>query len=174
MKRLLLLSALAAHVSAAVATEIPAEPPPAVFQLPPLETYAEVTARPLFSPDRRPRESAPVEIGASPIALKGIVVNGSTRYAVVEEGTPPVAKRVTEGQAVDAGTIKHINRDHVVLSMRNGTDALIKLFDTKKSEARVAENAAAGAAPAQPAAVPPEFAAIPASHAPVMAGPGAR
>jgi type II secretory pathway component PulC len=176
--RCLLLSVMATvfGVAIAVADEMPVGRSPATFQLPPLETYAEVTARPLFAPDRRPRESVPVDAGAAaPVALKGIVINGTSRYAVVEEGTPPTPKRVSEGQSVDAGTIKRINRDHIILTIRGGTDTIVRLFEpAKQRDARAAQNTSDGAAQARSPNVPAEFAKIPTSHAPLTAGPNAR
>jgi len=177
MRRALLsMMAVAVNVAIAAADEMPVNRPSANIQMPSLETYAEVTARPLFAPDRRPRESAPVDAGAvAPVALKGIVINGTSRYAVVEEGNPAAPKRVSEGQSVDAGTIKRINRDHIILTMRGGTDTIVRLFEVaKQREARAAENSSDATAPVVPPNVPAEFAKMPASRAPLTAVPNAR
>lgn len=170
-----LLTAVA-FASAAMADEATPDRSPMTFQMPPLEAYAEVTARPLFSPDRRPREAAPVEAGpTAPVALKGIVINGKNRYAVVEEGTPATPKRVGEGQTLDVGTVKSISHDHVVLTMRGGADTIIKLFTpAKQTEVRSRENAPEQPAQFRPPEIPPEFARTPAARRPLTAGPAAR
>jgi type II secretory pathway component PulC len=170
------VAALIFGASAVAADEMPMDRSSTAFRMPPLETFAEVTARPLFSPDRRPRDPAPIEAGPiAPVALKGIVISGKNHYAVVEEGTPAAPKRVTEGQTLDAGTIKRIGRDHIVLSMRGGADTIIKLFETtKQNDGRARETAPQGAAQFRPPEIPAEFARSPAARQPLTVGPSAR
>ncbi len=146
----------------AMAESAPADTPPAEFHLAPLSTFAEVTARPMFSPDRRPREAAPVEAGPTvPLALKGIAVSGSTRYALVEEGA--AQKRVAEGQTVQAGTIKRIDRDRVVLTTSAGNDVIVKLFGRQPGKPNDPPSASstgtqpAAAAPPPAGTTPPQF-----------------
>jgi len=136
------------------------------FHLPPFETFAEVTARPLFTPDRRPREAAPVEAGpAVPLALRGILISSDARYALVEQGTPPAQKRFAEGQSVDAGTIKKIARDHVVLTTPGGTDVIVKLFGQQGAKGNPPPQQAAEMPPVTPLP-PPTTAAAKAPAAP--------
>jgi hypothetical protein len=129
-------AALAAPAGIARAAEAPRTSPPAAaaspgdgeaFHLAPLSAYSEVTARPLFSPDRRPHAPQAMVSAGAHIALRGIVVDASARYALIEEGAPP-ARRVGEGQALAIGTVERIAPDHIVLRAQDGSRTIVKLF----------------------------------------------
>jgi general secretion pathway protein N len=95
-----------------------AAPPQAAFTLPPLGDYAEVGARPLFSPTRRPAppdEAPAAERRMTEMVLTGVVMSPRERFAIVQYGTPPVLQRVSEGQEVQGWTVQTIHADHVVL-----------------------------------------------------------
>ena len=113
----------------AVTSSRPAEPVTVGFRMPPLSQYGEVTERPLFSPDRRPHQAAPQGAAAPlPFSLRGIVVQPKGHYALIEEGTPAVSRRVSEGETLGGGTVKEIQRDRIVLSL-NGGETVIRLFE---------------------------------------------
>ena len=110
----------------------PVAPPagaPASFAMPPLQAYAEVTARPLFSPGRRPPSVSQQVAGpASSLALVGVVISRDGRIALIRQGKAPAAARVQEGQLVDGWTVKSIAADRVVV--RSGaTEAELKLHE---------------------------------------------
>lgn len=100
------------------------------FRMPPLESFGEVTARPLFAPDRRPREALPQSTGpAAPVVLAGIVIAAGNRYALLNEGAP-VLRRVAEGERLPAGIVKQILPDRILLATSGG-EAVVTLFDKK-------------------------------------------
>jgi hypothetical protein len=91
------------------------------FTMPPLRSYAEVTARPLFSETRRP----PPEVSRGPPAqpssftLIGIIMSESGGHALIEHGQPPRLERVVEGQELDGWTVESILRSKVVIRYGN-------------------------------------------------------
>lgn len=123
---------------------------PAAFHMAPLQSYAEVTRRPLFSPDRRPHETAQTGNPSQSFTLCGIIIGPATHYALVQEGS--ASKRVTEGEALGGGTVKQILRDRVVLDV-NGVDTAVKLYDPAKDKP-TPEFSSAGGIPSQ---MPPGF-----------------
>ena len=107
--------------NAAVQPDRAPAPPPAEepgFTMPPLNAYAEVLARPVFSESRRP-PSAPAAVAEEPqlssIRLVGIVVSASARHALIEHGQPQKLERIVPGQEVEGWTVEAINADRVVL-----------------------------------------------------------
>jgi general secretion pathway protein N len=115
----------AANVSAAPAgtnTQMAGENPPSRFSLPPIQSFAAVTARPLFVEDRRPvPESAGASVGSwSSLTLAGIVIAPGSREALIRHGTPAVVVHLREGQSVDGWTVRSILSDRVVLT--NGSE----------------------------------------------------
>jgi len=120
----------------AAATEPPAAPVPAappaqerVFVMPPLQSYAEVTERPLFSPSRRPATVTQQVAGpASSLALVGVVISRDGGVALIRSGKAPALARVREGQQIEGWTVRSIAPDRVVV--RNGTsEAQLKLHE---------------------------------------------
>jgi general secretion pathway protein N len=88
---------------------------PAAFTLPPLQRFAVITERPLFSPDRKPQQHADDSAGAwSSFVLAGIIITPQSREALVLHGKPQTVAHVQEGQAVEGWTMTSIYPDHVV------------------------------------------------------------
>lgn len=86
------------------------------FAIPPLRSFAEVLARPLFSPTRRPSLDAPAgDARSSGFTLVGIVISSGEHHALIEHGQPPRLERVVEGQELDGWTIEAIAPDAVAL-----------------------------------------------------------
>jgi type II secretory pathway component PulC len=144
----------------AAATAAPAvQATPAAFQMAPLQSYAEVVRRPLFSPDRRPHETA--QSGALPqsFTLCGIIIESAAHYALVQEGS--TSKRVKEGEALGGGTVKQILRDQVVLDV-NGVDTAVKLYDPTKDKPTPGLPSAGGIPSRMPSDIPPAAAMRPA------------
>lgn len=85
------------------------------FSLPPLQRFAVVTERPLFSPDRKPPQHAADTAGAwSSFVLAGIVITPQSREALVLHGKPQAIAHLQEGQALEGWTITSIYADRVV------------------------------------------------------------
>ena len=122
----------AAPAAAAAGDPAPALPPqPSSFTLPPIETYAEVAQRPLFSPTRQPPppEAAQDALGkSSGFALIGIIIVEDGRIALIQHGRPPVLARLKEGQVVEGWTVQSILPDRVMLQ-HGATEHELKLRD---------------------------------------------
>lgn len=87
------------------------------FSLPALSSFASVTGRPLFSPNRRPAARSADNTGAwSSFALAGIVITPQSRQVLVSHGKPPTIAHLAEGQAIEGWTVSAIYPDHVVFS----------------------------------------------------------
>lgn len=109
----------------------PTPPPAPIKALPPIDTYGEVTQRPLFSPTRQP---APVQTtpdvggNVNGFFLTSIVVDGGQRLALIQHGRPPVLSRLIEGQSIEGWTVQSIEAERVVLQ-RAGTAQELRLKD---------------------------------------------
>jgi hypothetical protein len=108
------------------------------FAMPPFDTYAEVTARPLFFPTRRP---APVQaasaelVDARALVLVGVILSETGRVALIARANLPGANRVAEGQEIEGWTLTAIEADRVVL--RHGTiEAELRLRDRNPAQPR--------------------------------------
>jgi hypothetical protein len=86
------------------------------FSMAPLNAYAEVVARPLFTPTRRPAAQQTAAGRPSDFSLVGIVITRRERHALLEHGRPPHVDRVTPGQNVDGWTVKSIGPNSVLLA----------------------------------------------------------
>jgi len=125
---LVLIGELRASVPS-LSREIPVPPPAetpadaaatAPFSLPPLQSFAVVTERPLFSPDRRPAPASSSDSDAwSSFVLAGIIISQDLREAMVLHNQPPTVVHVKEGEAIDGWTLATVFPDHAVF--RNGT-----------------------------------------------------
>lgn len=103
---------------------LPEASPAAAFSLPPLRSYGEVVARPLFSPTRRPSTAAAAaaDSEAAAFTLIGIVISTHDRHALVEHGKPPRLARLAEGQSVDGWMLEAIKTDRLLF--RRGASIL--------------------------------------------------
>jgi hypothetical protein len=92
-------------------------PDGAGFAMPPLRSFAEVLARPLFSPTRRPTldVQAASDAQSSGFTLVGIVISPGEHHALIEHGQPPHLERLVEGQELDGWTVDAILPDAVAL-----------------------------------------------------------
>lgn len=104
---------------------------PGRFTLPPLESFAEVTERPLFSSSRRPTAvDTPQSAERQPLSaiLAGIVISGTSSSVIVSHGDPPVLTRLKTGDDLDGWSVTSIEPTGVVLR-RNGEEQQLKLRD---------------------------------------------
>lgn len=105
-------------------------------ETPSLERYREVLDRPLFSPTRRPTEtaSAPVSGDDSGMpVLQGIVVSPGQRFALFALGPETPASRVTEGETIGRWTVAKITVARVTLKGEDGAPMELTL-KTRQAE----------------------------------------
>jgi len=118
---------------------------------------------PTGAPIRRLRRVAAPPL---PFSLRGIVVQPTAHYALIEEGSPGVSKRVTEGQSIGGGTVKEILRDRVVLNI-NGGETVIRLFEPSATDGKHTPVLPSGGFPSQ---VPPGSVMGPGMRPPTSGG----
>ena len=118
------------------------------FSMAPLNTYAEVVSRPLFSPSRRPPAAASAADRPTTFTLIGIIISAEDRHALLAHGTPPHVERVTEGQNLDGWMVKSIEDSRVVLTQGDN-----------EIEVKAAEKPGPGQVPLRPQALQPPAAA---------------
>lgn len=100
---------------------------PSGFVMPPEDTYAEVSERPLFLRSRRPlppeleaRPQTPTATSRAAFILSGVVLTGTQRMALIQTQSSPKIARVEEGQEYEGWTVEAIHPNRVV--MRRGQD----------------------------------------------------
>lgn len=88
---------------------------PTSFSLPPLESFAVVTERPLFSASRQPARISSGDSDAwSSFVLAGIIITPEVREAMVSHNQSPKLVHIHEGEAMDGWTLESIFSDHAV------------------------------------------------------------
>lgn len=98
-----------------------------VFAMPPIESFSEIAARPLFSESRRPPSpAAEPELepepgqAAAPVVrrglfvLVGVVITSRTRLAIVRQRNAREAVRLVEGQQIEGWTVDSIQPNRVL------------------------------------------------------------
>jgi hypothetical protein len=118
----------ASQPSAPAKASVSAAPTP--FSLPPLQSFASITDRPLFSQSRRPSpQGSDDTLGPwSSFVLAGVIISPASREALILHGKPPTVVHVQEGQNVDGWLVTSILPDRVVF--RGGTtEHELKLLD---------------------------------------------
>ena len=111
----------------------------------PLRMYAEIIKRPLFSPERRPpaiqaeQVDDSIDIGElENLILFGVVISGSTKYAIVGNRKEKSTEQIKEGHRYKGWRVSAISSDSIKFT---GKDAQYELFispndTTKKSGLR--------------------------------------
>jgi general secretion pathway protein N len=91
---------------------------PEAARLPPLSVYGEVLRRPLFSETRRtpPEAASGLADSAEGFVLRGVVIDGDGKFALIEHGRPAALARLGEGQSIDGWTLRSIEPDRVLLA----------------------------------------------------------
>lgn len=98
------------------------------FDMPALSRYADIEARPLFSPTRRPpppdqeptvEEDEPAPVSRD-LVLRGVATAGTDRVALIEERASRELVRATEGQSVGGWRVTSIEEQAVELEGRGG------------------------------------------------------
>lgn len=92
---------------------------------PTADSFAEITSRPLFVPNRQPQPPDRAPSGPAPprpnATVLGIVMTGNTHYALIRHGNPPKLEPLAEGQTVDGWRIQTIANDRVTLRSGSAT-----------------------------------------------------
>ncbi len=153
--------------------------PPMVAMVPE-QAYPETTARPLFTPTRRPAppDNSPSRPAFNPgqFVLQGVIVVGEARTALLKEKTSGKIHRVESGKELNGITVERIEPTEVTLAMGDQREkvALVVQRPEGAGAARGATPAEAQQGPfgAVTAAPPPPGA--PVDPAGVPAVPGAR
>ena len=145
----------------------------------PDQAYAETTARPLFTPTRRPAPAAPSVANVmvkGQFTLQGVISAGDLRIALLREKSNGRVHRVEKGKELHGITLATVDNDKVTLTQ--GGDQETLSLQVQKGPA--VATAAPGAPPPAPSAGPfgpapgtapaPGGAPQPAPGTPAMAG----
>jgi hypothetical protein len=113
--------------------------PLALPPMPPLQRFAAVTERPLFSPSRHPplQASDDAEGAWSGFALAGIIITPESHEALIRHGSPPTIAHLREGQDIEGWVVRSILPDRVVFA---GGKELHELRLTPKPSASSSRN----------------------------------
>jgi len=98
---------------------------------PPPEAFADINARPMFSPDRKAIvEPGTSTVSGSPpnIALVGVIMDPKDRMALIRTGASPLAGAFRLGADISGWRLTEIAADHIVLS-KGGTRDELRLED---------------------------------------------
>lgn len=133
-----LLALLALLPCAAAAQSPPAKAPVQSFALPPLEELRATRDRPLFSPNRRPDETAPgPESGpveespdSVPFELTGVVMGTEVAIAILRNRDTQETVQLRRGETLEAWSIEEIAARHVVLRQED-RQVRLELFPAK-------------------------------------------
>jgi hypothetical protein len=155
--------------------------PPVVAQAPEL-SFPEMTARPLFTPTRRPAPPDPTAGRASfargQYVLQGVIAVGDQRTAMLKEKATGRIFRVDRGKDVNGIVVERIEPNEVTLAMggeREDLALMVQRPDGKAVAAVPAESPGPfGGPPAAPAAAPGAPAQPQAPGTPIPTTPGAR
>ena len=118
------------------------------------QAYPETTARPLFTPTRRP---APADqSGGKPafsrgqFVLQGVIVVGEERTALLKEKTSGKIHRVERGKDVNGITVETIEPTEVTLAMNGESEKLALVVQRPEGSSRGAAAAAAATSTEHP------------------------
>jgi hypothetical protein len=121
-----------AETAPAAAVTRPDANPLALPAVPPIAELAETTARPLFSPTRRPlpgtaaTEAAPGTAAAlfNRYRLQGVVIDGSRRRVLLAPTPAGKMLSIAEGESVDGWTIERIAPERLTLRSGNRVETV--------------------------------------------------
>ncbi|OGT74868.1 MAG: hypothetical protein A3I78_10500 [Gammaproteobacteria bacterium RIFCSPLOWO2_02_FULL_56_15] len=108
--------------------------------------YDQITARPLFNPDRRPEHSGnPTPVGTAPVtiadapgpaadlSLSAVILTNDQRIALLQKASERKLIRLSEGESLDGWVVETIQADRVQL--RRGEETRVVEIVMKKSAA---------------------------------------
>jgi hypothetical protein len=112
--------------SRAVATDAKLLPP--IIAIAPEVAYPETTARPVFTPTRRPAPEAPTAAQSTfqkgQFVLQGVIVVGSNRVAMLREKSSGRIIRIERGREVNGIKVVEIQPETVTLSLGSEEEML--------------------------------------------------
>lgn len=157
-----------------VADDDAGQMPPQTYPAKPLDSYAEIAERPVFSSSRRPSPAARKSTdgagrsGHDNLMLAGVIMLANKRLAMIETKKSASVVMVREGQAVEGWTIDSIAAEKVVISQ--GNEVFELLLDDRLKAPRKQVRRTPRTAPAAPASSP-SAADSPPARAPAPAAP---
>jgi hypothetical protein len=144
------------------------------------QLYPEVTARPLFTPTRRPAPAAapPSTYTPGQFMLQGVIVVGDARTAMLREKSNGRIHRVEAGREINGIKVSQIDREAVTLTQ--GSDREVLTLQVLKPGAvplpgtpPQAGSAIGPFGPAVPGSANPASGGVPGAQAPAPAPPAA-
>lgn len=135
----------------------------------PEQAYPETTARPLFSPTRRPAPAAVAvaqpTMQRGQFVLLGVTMAGETRIAMLRERSSGRIHRAEKGREINGLKVAEIERESVTLAV--GAENEVLSLNVQKTGATPGQPAPSGAAAPAPGPFgPSSFGAPPAPAAP--------
>jgi general secretion pathway protein N len=115
--------------TAEIDVEIPGD-----FVLPPIETYAAITERPLFTRSRRPpSEEAPIPVAATlDLELTGVIISGEERIALLRDTETGVLMRLSVGDQVQGWFLTGIETEQVELQSDGRSVTIVLDYDRER------------------------------------------
>jgi hypothetical protein len=123
--------------------------------------YGVVASRNLFSPSRSEAPAGPVVAAGPKPLLHGVVMDGATSRAYLEDPTVKRTFGYAVGDTVGGGRVQSISQDRVVIARPDG---LVEVLLQDPAKPKLAVPAAAAATPTPPAA--PAAPGVPPSRLP--------
>jgi len=127
------------------------------FVMPPEDTYAEVSERPLFLRSRRPlppetetKEKTPADTSRAAFILSGVVLTGTQRMALLQSQSSPKVARVEEGQEYEGWTVEAIHPNKVVVRRGQEVSEIVLEDRARTAPPRDRRSARKRAKPKQP------------------------
>ena len=115
-------------------------PPEREFSMVAIEEFEAVLERPLFSPERRPpvRTTAPAPIVARGFnyALKGVLINDSSRIALLRRDSDGQIIRLRKGEELDGWVLEEVKPDSIVVDQAGKKHYLELTFDIQPTAER--------------------------------------
>ncbi len=100
---------------------------PPLAAINPDQAFAETTARPLFTPTRRPAPAAPVAANVmvkGQYTLQGVIATGDLRIALLREKASGRVHRLEKGKELNGITLAAVENDKVTLSQGGDQETL--------------------------------------------------
>jgi hypothetical protein len=90
------------------------------FSPPPVESFAAINARPIFSPERKPIEPVAIASANGPsqllkAILVGVIMDAQNRLALIKTAASPLAEAFAVGATIEGWQVQEIDTDKVVL-----------------------------------------------------------
>lgn len=115
------------------AAPLPALPDQPSFTMPPLDTFAAVVERPLFSPTRRPPEEGTVTIDVSEpeleITLVGVIISAEEQIAIIKPKDGSRLARLSLGDDYQGWTLDSIEPNRATFRRGDIAEHIQLIYD---------------------------------------------